>query len=265
MLIEIINWEKYNPKRSDCKSTSWLRLENTFWQDHKFFRLDNHGKMVWIALLSAASTAQTNIVDIDTELIGAMLKITNKKVLESIEFLEQKQCVRVQQKLRSAHVYAHVTDAPREREEIVALRTNERTNERNERTDETIVVSDETNITPEIIFDAWNKNRTSLPEAKSLTTTRRNKILEQFKKSSEYKLLDHWLHAIKGFTSSDFCLNEWRPGFDDLLDEGKRMRAIEGKYDGKRSGPKTYTQLKSDGNAELMRKVQEGVFNDWQG
>jgi len=82
MLITVANWDKFNPRR-DLKSTSWLRLQNTFWTDPTFFKLDNDQKMVWISLLCQASQKMTGSIEVDQDLISAVLKIPEKKSCQS--------------------------------------------------------------------------------------------------------------------------------------------------------------------------------------
>lgn len=52
--IEIKNWIKYNP-RTDRKTHSWFRLENSIADDQKFFGLTAAQKFGWICLLAEVS------------------------------------------------------------------------------------------------------------------------------------------------------------------------------------------------------------------
>jgi hypothetical protein len=248
MIVEIMNWDKFNPRR-DVKSTSWFRLQNTFWQDHKFFELDNDGKMVWIALLSTASQEQKGDIEINPDLIGAVLKVGRKKILKVLGILEEKHCVRVTSELRTANV---------------PTQTDEQTDRQTERTDETGAIASDDGLTPKDVFTLWNMHRGPLPEAKSLTSSREKKLQAQIRKSPEYQNSYHWEQAIRGFTESEFCVSEWRPGFDDLISESKRMKALEGKYANKRRGQKTFSELTSEGNADLMRRAREGEFSEFE-
>ncbi len=87
MLIEIRNWEKYNP-RSDVKSTHWLRLQNDILIE--LFDLTSDQKLTWIALLCEASRKQTGRIDISPGLIAAILKATEESVRQAIDAFVEK-------------------------------------------------------------------------------------------------------------------------------------------------------------------------------
>lgn len=123
MQIEVINWEKYNP-RKDVKHSSWLRLENKTWRDPKLFDLSNDEKMVWIAVLCIASEENKSTFFISINQIALNLRIKTNVVEATIEKLQQLELVHV-----------HVTDTLRMRDghERTRIATNERTNVTNER------------------------------------------------------------------------------------------------------------------------------------
>lgn len=85
-------------------------------------------------------------------------------------------------------------------------------------------------VTPRDLFALWNQQRGSLPEAEKLSDERIKKAKAQLRK---YPDLDHWQRSLRKLATSEFCVNEWRPGIDDWLSESKRLRALEGKYDRK--------------------------------
>ncbi|MES2347867.1 MAG: hypothetical protein V4641_09900 [Pseudomonadota bacterium] len=87
MLIEIVNWAKYQP-RHDIKSTSWFRLENTFWCDPMITPLDSDAKMVWIMLLSLASQHQSAGFQVDLKFVRRALGVRMKKLIESLEYFQ---------------------------------------------------------------------------------------------------------------------------------------------------------------------------------
>ena len=98
----------------------------------------------------------------------------------------------------------------------------------------------------------WNANCSTLPKAR-WTQPRKTKAKTQFKK---YPAIEHWREALEGFTSSDFCLNKWRPSFDDFLSESKRIRSIEGSYANfGHNTPETREQRVSRANAELYQAM----------
>lgn len=54
MIIEILNWQKYNP-RNDIKHPSWFRMEHSFFDNAEFYEFSPEQKLVWIYLLCQAS------------------------------------------------------------------------------------------------------------------------------------------------------------------------------------------------------------------
>lgn len=83
-------------------------------------------------------------------------------------------------------------------------------------------------ITPENLAALWNENRGALPEVKALTKKRRDHAKAQLQK---HQNAEYWAEIISRWRSSDFCTTTWRPDFDDLLNENKRIKTLEGKYD----------------------------------
>lgn len=109
MLIEIVNWEKYNP-RNDIKHPTWFRLENNFWSDGVIFDFDNDAKMVWVTLLALASQKMRGQIDANTAFIATVLKITVEKVEATIDALHLAKKIKIPTSRRRN---ARVTDAGR--------------------------------------------------------------------------------------------------------------------------------------------------------
>ncbi len=94
MLIEIVNWSKYQP-RHDIKSTSWFRLENTFWLDPTLTPLDSDGKLVWIVLLSLASQRQSAVFEVDLMFVRRAIGVRMKKLIETLEHFQANGKIRI--------------------------------------------------------------------------------------------------------------------------------------------------------------------------
>lgn len=125
MIIHVINWEKFNP-RKDLKATSWLRLQNTLFEDPAFFDFDHGELCFWIYLLSLASKKMSGVVRFSSahaERIGRFKKSTWESALLKLTEL---QCVRIE---RDAATIDD-TRTTRAEHDHVPLR-NERTNETN--------------------------------------------------------------------------------------------------------------------------------------
>lgn len=134
MMIEIVNWTKYNP-RSDVKATSWFRLENDFWSDPVIFMCDNDQKMVWLSLLSLASQRMSGTFELEPEFVATVLRIGSDRVKETLKYLEEKGKIR--------HADVTPTSRPRDVRETQATRPRSATNGTDEQ--------DETLNTPPIV------------------------------------------------------------------------------------------------------------------
>jgi hypothetical protein len=115
--VEIINWDKYNPKR-DQSSYSWLRLNNDFFYSSDLFDLTCEQKMVWVSLLCLASKANKGRIEVNAQFIAHHLRIKVNSVRQAIEIF-------VSRNLATAHDRARPLTTP-------TIRTNERTNETND-------------------------------------------------------------------------------------------------------------------------------------
>lgn len=138
MLITIVNWEKYNP-RKDVKASSWLRLENNFCASPHLFKYDNDQKMVWVYLLCEASKRQKGDVVVDFHLVGAVLKITPDKAADTVQAFETDGLITLRP--RNAHVTR--TSRPRTCTPRVTIPTDGRTDGRDVRTNATVVDADD--------------------------------------------------------------------------------------------------------------------------
>lgn len=86
MQLEIINFEKFNP-RVDRKKHSWFRLENDFMNDEKLFKLSPIEKFVWVSLLAFRSKKTEQIFDLDLEYLAEQLKIKETIISSAIQKL----------------------------------------------------------------------------------------------------------------------------------------------------------------------------------
>jgi hypothetical protein len=78
------------------------------------------------------------------------------------------------------------------------------------------------------ILEIWNQGKGPLPDVKTFSDERKRRAKIQF---SKYPDLDHWREVIMRWRNSTFCLEQWRPNFDDFLNEKIRIKTLEGKYD----------------------------------
>ncbi len=92
LAIEILNWEKYNPKR-DQTTYTWLRLNNDIVTDKKLFGLDAEQKLVWIAILCDASRENSSKVEVNIGWLEDHTKVSVDKIRELIKFLVSRRII----------------------------------------------------------------------------------------------------------------------------------------------------------------------------
>ena len=222
--ITIVNFEKYNP-RKDVKNPSWFRLEHSLFDNPDFYDLNHIEKLAWVYLLCVASKKNSESFTLSWPHVEKIGGFKHKDFLQALEKLQAIQVVHVD-----------VTDASRARHVDVtdAYATNERTDE----TNETDLPSDSVSpLKTNDIMTIWNSNTVGLPKARIMTEDRRKQAKSQIEK---YPDRQHWTDALVKFTNSTFCLQQWKPDIDDFLDEEKRTRALEGRYDD--NAPKNTTE-----------------------
>lgn len=116
--IEILNWDKYNP-RKDLKATTWVRLQNSLFEDPSFFEFSHAELLTWIYLLSQCSKKLSGTIRLSFAHAERIARLKRKDVESAIEKLESLQCVRVSERGRNV--------------DVTCTSHYERTNERDER------------------------------------------------------------------------------------------------------------------------------------
>lgn len=145
--IEINNWDKYNP-RKDLKATSWVRLQNSLFEDPNFIEFNHAELLFWVYLLSMASKKQSGTVKLSLPHAIRIGRFTERDVHEAIKKLIDIECVRICEAGR--------TQTLRARDVHDTLRTNAPT-------------TNETYVTNELAPSSANSDATSEdPEPKAL-------------------------------------------------------------------------------------------------
>tara|TARA_R110000868_G_scaffold9394_5_gene46933 strand:- start:4698 stop:5417 length:720 start_codon:yes stop_codon:yes gene_type:complete len=219
MLIEINNWEKYNP-RQDVGRSSWFRLENNFWFDPAISKLTTSGKLTWICLLSIASQTSCKRVAIDFQLICSITRCRKCKLTSILEDLATAGKITITRNV-------DVTSASRGRNVDVSLRTNERTNERTE---------DKATPPTFPFLDIWNTHCGPLPKPDKLTKSRQAKLKARL---AEEPRPDYWVSTVQRLAKSDFATGkndrQWKASIDWLLaNDSNHVKVNEGKYDNRK-------------------------------
>lgn len=256
MIVEIVNWEKYNP-RKDLKTSSWFRLENNFCTHHELFDYTNDQKMVWIYLMCEASKSQSPSVTINANLVATLLRIDASIVTDTIQSFENTGLVtlrtrnaRVTRTTRTRNTLspARVASSPACNAHVSRCRpTDGRTDGRDERTD----ITDDTDsacarvdpqssfgkFSPKELAQIWNElSSPKQPKVDlkrfSSGSKRWESAIARLKKDPDP---EYWRSVITRLAASDFCNGEsssgWIANFDFLVSRDGHLKIMEGRYD----------------------------------
>jgi len=233
--IRINNWDGLNP-RKDVKRSTWFRCEHGLVDDPEFYDFTDSEFKAWIYIMSMASRKSSSEIIVNTLHADRACKISEKSLRSCLKKLSDLEIVNV-----------HVTDAVRGR---IPTNVTNVTNVTNE------TLNNIPTLTPKTLFEFWNENRKVLPACVKLSESRKRRAKAQIK---NYPDIKHWEQSLSRRLLSQFCRSEWRPGFDDWLSEGKRIKALEGKYDDrKKSDPKSFSQQREDKARSQFERINKG-------
>lgn len=85
--VEIVNWEKYNP-RKDIKKPWWFALSNTITSDDIFSEFSDAEFRAWIHILCTASVQMTNRPRLFLKAADSKAKIRKSVLLSTLQKLE---------------------------------------------------------------------------------------------------------------------------------------------------------------------------------
>ena len=127
MKIEIVNWDKYNP-RSEAKAWSWFRLENDFFDDDDLFDLSASQVLVFLFCCCRRSKAGSSVFKLNPGQAAQKTRTTTDDVLSTLALLVE----RVKVQIHEPHVRPRTSTHASVRENTDPSPTNVRTYERNE-------------------------------------------------------------------------------------------------------------------------------------
>ena len=170
MRVEIVNWDKYNP-RSEAKAWSWFRMQNGFFTDPDFHDVDETAKLVFLYLLCERSETAKETFKVNPRLAATLLgsNTTVGAVEAAILNLVDIGKIKVHDEPSRTHKHADVRERTPTRADV-----RERTHTKSDailpfptdgRTDETDV-TDVTNETRRDGTDETNGSADLLPEAR---------------------------------------------------------------------------------------------------
>lgn len=87
-IIEVVNWDKYNP-RTDSKKPTWFRLDNDVALGDGFHGLTCEQKWVWIVVLSLASKKNGSKFTWNSAYVEAVAGIKPKVQEQALEIFEK--------------------------------------------------------------------------------------------------------------------------------------------------------------------------------
>lgn len=231
MIIEILNWDKYCP-RKDLKATTWLRLQNTIFEDPNFYEFDHAEICFWIYLLSQASKKQTGTIRLSTvhaERVGRFREKTQESALKKLQEL---QCVRITHDDPNIDVTCTSRGCDTDVTPTSHYVTNERTNETKRNvTNETEMSHSQASALPRLA-EIWNSHCGRLPKVEKCGNQRLRFVAARWKENPSE---EYWIKVIRKLADSPFCNGKsntgWRASFDFLIQPETQHKAIEGKYD----------------------------------
>lgn len=231
--VSINSWQTHNPGHK--KGYRYFRFYSGFFSDNAVANLSHKEINFYIFLLCASCEAgvsesppvinislrnipqifnkySTNIEKILTRLQENQLLTFEKVGVNRIERIERKE--NIKRKTRLA-------DAAEDKPLIKNTNTDDLTEEKNH-----------LNEQAQTIVELWNACCGELPKCMKVTERRKTQLLAQLKKYPD--LRGHWGAVVDKWRASEFVMTRWRPSIDDFLNEGKRIKTLEGKYDDKK-------------------------------
>lgn len=189
--IQVLNWRKHNT-RKDVERPSWFRLENTIMFDRKLFRFDAEQKWVWICILAFASQANLETFNLDLDYFSMHSGVAPNKILETLNKLEENQCVHLITRARDVNVTS------------ACLQTDRQTDRQNAgHVDVPVADAHVKKLNPEDLQEIWNNNSSQLqPKCRRLSNTRRNACIARLKENPEF---DYWITIVRAIAVDEFC------------------------------------------------------------
>lgn len=250
--IEILAWDKFNPRR-DVKSPTWFRVSHSLFEEPKFYCLTGTDWAVFLYLLCEASKNNKDSFSID---FGHAERVGQLKVqwIESVlAKLEEKGFISINIPDAVAHVTCTNVDVT-----SVAL-TDGRTDGRDGGA-RTRTGTPKEPLHP--LAEIWNSNRGPLPAVKGCDGSRLKDAKERW---AENPSPEYWVEVVTTMTRSAFLRGErrsqthpnWKADFDFMVKKGRHFLILEGKYDDAHTlhVVETSTEESERAHAESLRQA----------
>jgi hypothetical protein len=240
--LEILNWEKYNP-RFDSKKPSWFRMEANFATSQEYFGLTPAQKWAWIVIMCSACQSNGKPLTLRYDWLKVFTELDGPEIDDLIDFLIEKDsvCVTRAGVARAARVSRNSSHA-----------TNERTDERTNREIPPSGLLEESELgtggRPDLevggsgsaavhwLAQMWNDICGEISTVRATKGPRLKHIRARLQESPDEA---HWREVFVKISVSPFCRGEndkgWRASFDWVLQPDVQWKVLEGKYDTRRS------------------------------
>lgn len=215
MIIEVVNWEKFNPRGKEKKKHHyhWFRVEDQIFSDPNFSDFRPTDWVVFLYVLALTCQKQGKPIKIDVGFCSMQCRIKKRDFQSGLDkllkllFVRQTEVVRTPDAKTSSIHYVH-----------------------NEHNVYTSSVSDDS----QVLFEIWNQESGDLPKAKEFSAKRKKAAQARWAEKPDK---DYWSGIVRSMAKSPFCLGNgktgWRATFDFLLQPDTHLKVLEGKYDSK--------------------------------
>ena len=99
--IEIINWDKYQP-RKDIKNPNWFRLNNDWFEHPRLNDFSLEMKSCYVIILSLFSKRSKNVLETSWKRLHNVLGMKYKRIENALKQLQRNQLLTF--KVRNVHV-----------------------------------------------------------------------------------------------------------------------------------------------------------------
>ena len=227
-LIEILGWEKYNP-RSNSKRPSWFRFDHLFFSNQTFCEFTQLERLAVVFLWCQASQKNSKTILVKYSFITKQSGIAGSVIESCLRKLLQEQCVCVVSESFSKKLEETSRNffdpLPTEITEITEITES----------------GNGTRPLPPLA-ELWNKHRGQLAEVKGCTGKRLESANARWDEKPE---TEYWSEIVSRMARSAFCRGEkqqpgphssWKADFDFLIRPDTQHKVLEGKYDDRKSG-----------------------------
>lgn len=212
MIIQIRNWEKYNPRR-DYKRPWWFGFNNNFFTDPDFYDFTDKERLFWIYLLCESSRYNKNgISPLIVDHCHRTINCTEK---------EQKLAIKKLLKIKAIYIRSDRGTYEIRTESVPHITLQN-------------ITEQEKNISavalPRLAL-LWNIHSKKFPKVKACGAQRKKHAEARWRENPSE---EYWADVIARLNSSEFCngKNErgWIADFDFLIKPETANKTLEGKY-----------------------------------